>query len=147
MDPTKFGKIFEPSEDLADWFASLKRPDIQRIMKDVGEIPYNEVISCCDAGDAYPIEILEEAWPPPDGIKENGLARITDATKRQIKTKSGFKFRDEITGPLTFHFPAKVVTREREGNPTGTAWVFLSVVRGEISKIYCVVPLPPSAMK
>ena len=35
------------------------------------------------------------------------------------------------------------VTREVKGNPTSTAWAFLSVMDGHVSMTYCVVPLPP----
>ncbi len=147
-----YGPIYQPPQDLADWFETLKRPDV------AGGQPHNgdmaTVESCCSAGDAYPIEIIEEATPPHGGTIENGVARIIDPSKRQIivptRNPDGSvfpytKYREEITGPLTFHFSSDRVTREKDGNPTKTAWVFVRVLGGRIDYVYCVVPLPPSS--
>lgn len=147
----RYGPKFTPSSDLAEWFENLKRPDI------ASGHPHSQdlisAISCCSAGDAYPIDILEDASPPHGGTVENGTARVTDPTARQIlvpmhnpsgSTYNQLKFRDQITGPLTFHFSSDRVTREKDGNPTKTAWVFCRVLNHQIDYVYCVVPLPPS---
>jgi hypothetical protein len=143
-DPALYGPVTEPPPELADWFEKLKRPDVEQDMRDTGSA-HGQVISCCDAGDAYPIEILEEAYPPHTGTEENGLARVKDGSQRQVKKPNGeYKYRMEITGSLSFHFSGNKLTREKEGNPTNTAWAFLSILGGEIHRTYCIVPLPPS---
>lgn len=147
-DVEKYGKIFEPDKDLAGWFESLKRPDVQQYKLDHDGDAGGDIESCCDAGDAYPIEILQDAFPPHTGREENGSARVLDGSQRQIKKPSGeYKYRMTIKPEnLKFNFAGNKYTREREGNPTGTAWAFLSVWGdGEIHKVYCIVPLPPSA--
>ncbi len=147
-----YGPVYEPPKELAEWFDNLKRPDIASGHPHDNDMQSAE--SCCSAGDAYPIEILEDATPPHGGTVENGVARVTDPSKRQIiiptRNPDGSyfryaKYRDEITGPLTFHFSSDRVTREKDGNPTKTAWVFVRVIGGKINYVYCVVPLPPSA--
>jgi hypothetical protein len=123
--------------DVAKWFEDLKRPDID---------PGAGVTSCCDFGDAYPCEILEEAEPH---TLEWGRLRITDTTPRtlRIPTPTGAvreKFRSRITDdPPIYRYQGMKVTRERDGNPTSTAWVFAYVNDGKLDTIYCVVPLPP----
>ena len=148
----RYGEMFVPSQDLSDWMETLKRPDIVAGKPHHGDLSISAV-SCCSAGDAYPIDIIEEASPPHGGEEENGVARVTDPHHRQIllsrRNANGSvyketKYRQEITGPLTFHFSSDKVTREKDGNPTKTAWVFCRVVDGNIDLIYCVVPLPPA---
>ena len=128
------GEIFRPSKALAEWFESLDRPDYDA--KTMGTIK-----SCCDAGDAYPIIILQEATP--GGEEPDGVAEVTDTSARLIiKPNGDKKWRREWTSPKRFHFPGKLITREIEGNPTQTAWVFATDYTGT-PMLYCVVPIPP----
>jgi hypothetical protein len=133
---------FHPSQELANWFESLKRP--------IGSERdfLAQVTSCCDLGDAYPIEIIEEATS--NGQSEDGIARVTDPSARSVQLPNNhIKYRDKITGPLTFKYPGVAVVKEKYGNPTKTAWAFLRVETqnesepGHITFVYCIVPLPP----
>ena len=127
---------YHPTQELADWFERQKRPD-----HDDKWLP--QITSCCDAGDAYPIEILEEATF--GGEAEDGSARVTDGSARNIILPDGTKkYRPAITGALTFKYADKKRVRDAEGNPFPTAWAFLRVMDGEIGYVYCVIPLPPS---
>jgi hypothetical protein len=127
------GEIYRPSPDIAKWFASLDRPDWK-----AGD----SIISCCDAGDAYPIVILQEA--SIGGEEPDGIAEVTDTSARLVITPNGErKWRLQWAGPTRFHFPGKLVTREIKGNPTPTAWVFATVSAG-YPKLWCLVPLPPA---
>ena len=131
------GEIFRPTQALADWFERLKRRDWEKLT--------NEPISCCDAGDGYPIEILQEA--SIGGTEEDGIAEVTDTSPRMIIKPNGErKWRPEWTGPKRFKYAGNLITREIDGNPTKTAWVFAGGADrsyGTRFKIYCVVPLPP----
>ena len=121
---------YRPPPDLARWFEQLTRPDF--------DASNMSVISCCDAGDAYPIIILQEATP--GGSQEDGVAEVTDTSARiVIKPDGEHKYRPQWVGPTQFKFAGKKITREIDGNPTSTAWVFYSVHTGYV---YCVVPLP-----
>jgi hypothetical protein len=124
---------YHPSQDLANWFESLKRPDF--------DASVSSVMSCCDAGDAYPIVILQEATI--GGSQEDGIAQVTDTSARIVVRPDGSrKYRSPWNGPNPFKFTGKKITREMDGNPTPTAWVFYSVFN---NIIYCVVPLPPGS--
>ena len=63
-----------------------------------------------------------------------------------IKPNGERKWRPEWTGPKRFKYAGNLITREIDGNPTKTAWVFAGGADrsyGTMFKIYCVVPLPP----
>lgn len=134
VDPD-YGPVYRPDKDTAEWFENLDRPDY-----DASEMSTK---SCCSSGDAYPIKILEEATI--GGKEPDGVAIITDGSKRMIVLPDGRKkYRPEIRAEdLMLHFAGEKVTREVKGNPTSTAWAFLSVMDGHVSMTYCVVPLPP----
>ena len=103
--------------------------------------PVDSVISCCDAGDAYPIVILQEA--SIGGKEYDGIAEVTDPTERLIiKPDGSKKWRQQWKGPLRFKYAGRLVTRELDGNPTTTAWVFAGMYMNA-PYVYCVVPLPP----
>lgn len=131
--------VYRPSLELDKWFESLEIPNPEE--NDIG--PYG-VKSCCAAGDAYPIKILEDAVPMSKA--DTGRAVITDPSRKKIITPDGRTlYRYEINhDSLEFRFPGIKVTKERDGNPTPTAWAFLRIQDGRIDKIYCVVPLPPA---
>ena len=128
---------FHPDQALADWFEGLKRPAESR------KTFLTDVVSCCDAGDAYPIEIIEEATI--DGTQADGRARVKDPSARIIQPADLHeKYRPPLTrGPLEFKYAGVAVVKEKYGNPTPTAWAFLRVIEGEIQFVYCVVQLPP----
>lgn len=153
LNPGEHFEIVEP--DMGEWFASLKRTDIVDA-KSQGLVVEAAAESCCDAGDGYPIRILQEPWPPHIGTEYNGVAEVTDRSAKTlvIKNHDGTyrkKYRPEWTGDPVFKFPGNKLTRELEGNPTKTAWVFAGLGatdgsnQGTLQTIYCIVPLPPSA--
>ena len=132
---------FDPESELTKWFESLHRK--------IDKFP------CCGLGDAYPVEILQEATPDPKGELFDGIARVTNV--RSITFPNG-DVRLSIPTGTVIHFSDNQLTREIDGNPTATAWAFLSVRRngddqqdtsgtlnidGEMHGVYCVVPLPP----
>lgn len=129
-------------EQTAKWFEGLTRP-----FDDIADGPGVKagVASCCDAGDGYPIQIDEEAFPPR-GKEFNGTAHITDPRARDIILPDGtIKHRPAITdhASMTLHFSGEMVSPLKDGNPTRTAWAFLHVIEGKQDHIYCIVPLPP----
>lgn len=133
--PAYDGPVYQPSQAESDWFEHLKRPDYDAVTM-------GSVVSCCDAGDGYPIVILEEATI--GGTQKDGLAEVIDPSARMIVKPNGEKkWRPEWTAPRQFHFAGKIITREIDGNPTKTAWVFASLDFGVPREIYCIVPLPP----
>ena len=126
-------QVYMPSQAVAEWFEKLTRPDYDSMTMGM-------VKSCCDSGDAYPIVILQEATI--GGKEPDGIAEVTDTRARDVKKPNGeTKHRPDWSGPIRFKFAGEKVTREIDGNPTSTAWVFANnYVR---LTIYCVVPLPP----
>lgn len=135
------GEIFRPSPALSDWFEHLMRPNWEKeLVREPGAAH-----SCCDAGDAYPIVILQEA--SIGGTEPNGIAEVTDTSARMIiKSNGERKWRPEWKMPIGFHFAGEFITREIDGNPTKTAWVFAGGTnpdQGIPFKLYCVVPIPP----
>lgn len=143
-----------PAKEMSDWMESLNRPSYDP------DLMPNGVQSCCSLGDAYPIEIKEEAIP--GYAKTEGYACVTDTRAIQIKLPNGsYKYRRRLDGNPCFHYTGVKLTREKDGNPTKTAWAFLKVgdpgenpyaspdsVKSDgptaIQYIYCVVPLPPA---
>ncbi len=153
VDPNETSEVIKPDD--ADWFASLKRTDVVDAKKD-GTAIEAMAESCCDAGDGYPIRILEDAYPPHTGTEYNGTAEVTDRTAKTliIMGHDGTyhkKYRPAWTGDPVFKWPGNKLTRELEGNPTKTAWVFARIETdgepnpGSLKEIYCIVPLPPSS--
>lgn len=140
QDEKDYGKAERINKETADWFSHLTRP-------------YNDdgaekgVASCCDAGDGYPIQIDEEAYPPVVGKEKNGVAHITDWSAKQIVLPNGnVKYRPEITDPASriIHFSGEMVSPLKDGNPTKTAWAFVQILDGKWNHTYCIVPLPPA---
>ena len=137
-DEATHGRAMHIDQQTADWFAGLTRP-----FDDGGAKA--GVASCCDAGDGYPIQIDEDAYPPR-GKELNGVAHITDPSAAQIILPNGtIKYRPAITDPasMKLHFAGEMVSPLKDGNPTRTAWAFLHVISGRQDHIYCIVPLPP----
>lgn len=132
---------FDPNDATVQWFESLKRPD--------DTAPKG---SCCGKGDAYSIHILEDALGNANDESDWGTAEIIDGSAK--KWPDG-KTRTPIPNGTRFKFPKMKVNPPEDGNPTSTAWSFLSIVEGndEASKasgkgnhirmIYCVIPIPP----
>jgi len=105
--------------------------------------------SCCGLGDAYKAAIDEDASPTKLG---RGHVISDDTGEKEIWI-DGYKqkTRPALEGDLTFQFPWELMTKEKLGNPTKTAIVFLNVTNHKIDRsdtwpygVYCVVPLPPS---
>ena len=113
---------------LAAWFESLHRD-------------YDD-LSCCGAGDAYGVLILEEADPAqPDNY--TGTAKVIDGLEKIIETDHGPKHRRPLPYGTQFKFKYNHKS-EKQGNPTSHAWAFLGVhVDNVLSTVYCVIPLPP----
>lgn len=144
-DPATFGPVYEAPPDIAEWFESQLRDDTP------SDAAYGRA-SCCGWGDVYPIEILEDAYPPHTGTEDNGTAKVTDASARQIvippskdwphkQVKQRKKINDD---ELVFHFSGNKYAKEWNGNPTKTAWAYLNVSEdGHLKFVYCIVPLPP----
>ena len=117
---------------LAEWFMSLRREDN---------------MSCCGLGDAYPCQILREA-DPDKPYEDTGLVQITDG--RELNVLNNTVHRPALRRGLQIAFPFFKMTKEKNGNPTDTAWIFLSVYEANppsaetngVGQVYCVVPLP-----
>jgi hypothetical protein len=115
---------WDPNNPVSQWFNTLKRPDYPQG-------------NCCGKGDAYKIQIIEEAIPG-----SNGRAVITDG--EAIEFPDGTK-RAPVANGTEFTYPYEKQTKPSQSNPTKTAWVFMYVNNvGKITTLFCVVPLPPS---
>ena len=121
------------------WFMSLHREDN---------------FSCCGLGDAYPCEILKEPDPKYPGM-DTGMVQITDGRALEIHMgdmPGGVIKRPALRKGTQIPYPFFKQTPPKYGNPTNTAWIFLSVYEGDppgvdsnsVGQVYCVVPLPPS---
>jgi hypothetical protein len=123
-----FDHGFDPNDPVVKWFESLQLPD-------------DRPKRCCGKGDAYKIQIVRDALGERDD--EMGEAVITDGAA--IEFPDGTR-RLELPNGLRFRFPKSKLNPLSDGNPTDTAWVFVAIRTGppnEITKIYCVIPLPP----
>jgi hypothetical protein len=132
---------FDHSDPVVQWFESLKIPD---------DTPPKG--GCCGKGDAYAIRILEDALGNSADKSDWGLAEITDGSAKQWPDGT---IRTPIPNGTQFKFPKQKVNPPEDGNPTPTAWAFLSVVEAGdeasrrdgkgnyIRMIYCIIPLLP----
>ena len=125
---------FDKGSAMSVWMDGLKVP---------WDVPPK--MSCCGKADAYKITILQDAIG--DDGDNRGLAVITDG--RAIKYPDGTS-RFALPDGTQFRFRKADVNPLGDGNPTNTAWAFLSVtsdpdsgVGNFIRMIYCVIPLPP----
>jgi hypothetical protein len=75
---------------------------------------------------------------------ENGSIYRSTKFRQELKTINPAFAAPEVD-PFAFKFSSDRVTREVDGNPTDTAWVFFRVTYVNADFVYCVVPLPPSA--
>jgi len=121
---------FDPTSPVTQFFDQLKRPYCA---------PGVEICSCCGKADAYPVMIDQDA--SLDGDKPDGVAHVIDGSA--IVYPDGTQ-RSFIPDGTVFHFTGRDVTKLKQGNPTKTAWAFLGTgLGGQISIVWCVVPLPP----
>ena len=120
---------FDPTDPTVQWFDSLTRPDAPADHKDW---------RCCGKGDAYRIRIDQDAAGEEGDTQ--GTAVVTDSAA--ITFPDGEK-REPLPNGTVIRFPLSKVTQLKQGNPTNTAWAFLSVWQGKISLVWCIVPLPP----
>lgn len=118
---------FDPNDPVVQWFESLKQPDSPRA-------------SCCGKADAYPVRIEQE--PVGDAPDQMGTAVVTDGSP--IKFPDG-KVRTAIPNGTTFNFPLSKLNQLKDGNPTKTAWSFMSYYSDTVQTIWCVIPLPPGS--
>ncbi len=121
---------FDPFAPTAKWMHELIQPA-------------NPPGSCCGVADSYQADTYQRF---PDGsydviITDGSAIEFPDGTKR-TPLKNGTRLRvpaDHVNPP-----------KEQAGNPTGHAWIFLSVYGISIDgqqttqpgTIYCFVPLP-----
>ena len=136
----------EQNPDVAQWFSRLHRKV--------------DNLSCCGLGDAYKVRILVEA-DPTHAFDQTGVAEITDGSSIDEDnipmTMDGAHttvsiHRTPLPTGMQFKFRYSELAREAEGNPTNSAWAFLSVWNGNktpadnyLSQVYCIVPLPPNS--
>lgn len=126
---------------LQDWFMQLRRQDN---------------MSCCGLGDAYRVQILKEA-DMNHPYDETGEFEVIDGSEMDVTLtgpdagENTREHRAYLPNGTRHSFSYFQVTKEKAGNPTPFAWVFMSVWQvadhpenNGISTVYCVVPLPPS---
>jgi len=104
---------FDHSNAVVQWFDNLLRPD--------DLVPPRS--TCCGKAEAYEIEILQEAIGQ-DG-DDMGIARVTNGGEREFPDHM---IRPPLPNGLEFHFPKSKVNPPADGNPTNTAWAFLSIM-------------------
>jgi len=123
---------FDDNSDFGQWVQSLKRPDT--------DYKY----SCCGKGDLYGIRIEQDAIGDDDDAR--GVAVITDGGAITYPDKTQ---RSPIRNGTRFTFPKSVVN-DRQGNPRGTAFAFLTPgmtpgTEDIVMRVWCVIPLPPGS--
>jgi hypothetical protein len=113
---------FDHTTERSKFFRLLKRPDF-----------YPE--SCCGKAEAYEADIYQRN---PDGsyvvIITNGSAiEYPDGTRR-----------DYLANGTKVIVPSKKISPpvETQYNPTGHAWLFMSVFNEKPGHIFCFAPLP-----
>lgn len=106
----------------AKWMSELKRPD-------------NPPNSCCGPSDAYEVEITKDGGTTAEwtAVITHGEARVYPDLTRRPPLPNG----------TIFHVQPQRVTKPDKGNPTWTAWIFVTVGMRAVT-IYCLVPLLPS---
>lgn len=122
---------WDPNSPVSKWVRGLYQPDTPPDERDY-------LHSCCGEADMYPIVIEQDALG--DEGDSLGVARITDGSAKQYPDGA---IRPPLKTGMTFRFPKSKVNPLKDGNPTATAWVFLSSYDGEINRIFCIIPLPP----
>lgn len=117
-----FDHGFDHETERSKFFEQLKRPDF-----------YPE--SCCGKADAYEADIYQRN---PDGSYE---VTITDGSA--IQYPDG-KHREYIATGTTVTVPKAKINPpiETQFNPTGHAWLFMSVYSAEPGAVFCFAPLP-----
>jgi hypothetical protein len=113
---------FDRTTERSKFFRLLKRPDL-----------YPR--PCCGEADAYEADIYQKN---PDG---SYIVIITDGSA--IKYPDGVH-RDYIANGTKVIVPSKKVNPpvETQHNPTGHAWLFMSVFDEKPGNIFCFAPLP-----
>jgi hypothetical protein len=110
---------WDKSSPFAQWVESLMRPDS------------GYKYSCCGKGDLYEVEITQDALGETG--YDMGTFVILEGGARSYPDGS---LRPYIAPGTEFHFPKSKVN-DRQGNPSKTAFAFLS---GDY--VWCVIPLP-----
>jgi hypothetical protein len=127
-----FDHGFDPYSPTVQWFETLKMPDYPPT-------------SCCGKSDAYTADIYTRN---PDGSYE---VTVTDGAA--ITFPNGDR-RTPLKNGTVIHVPAGKVNppTDQAGNPTGHAWLFVSVYGAVDASgdqpvttpgtVYCFIPLP-----
>ena len=127
-----FDHGFDPLAPTTLWMQSLERPD-------------NRPAPCCGMADAYQADTYRRHW--------NGSYTVTITDGSAVEFPDG-SHRPPLADGTVIEVPANHVNppTEQAGNPTGHAWLFISVygIVGEDGvesqttpgTIYCFVPLP-----
>jgi hypothetical protein len=126
--PTKllaFDHKFDPKDPITQWFGTLQRPDMPPTGKNI----------CCKWSDAYEVKILEDG-----GEHDDWRVEITDGSAKVFPDGTT---RAPVENGMKIPVPASKVTKPKQGNPTSTAWLFMSINFGVPGNIFCLVPLPP----
>lgn len=117
---------FDPFAPTTKWMESLEQPA-------------NRPGSCCGKADSYQADIYRR--------HKNGSYTVTITDGSPIKFPDG-QYRTPLQNGTVLEVPADHVNSpsEQAGNPTGHAWIFMSVYGTEEQSspgsIYCFVPLP-----
>lgn len=115
---------------LGQWYGSILRPDIPPELKR----------GCCGEGDAYEADDYKD-------MGDHYEVRITDGSEKLFPDGSR---RIPLEEGQVVIVPKEKVNPPKDGNPTGHAQLFVSVVigsgdqYGRIIAVWCFVPLPPS---
>lgn len=137
---------WDPNSPMGKWINSLHIPD---------DIPPKS--TCCGPADAYAIRITEDAIGDTKQVCMMGCIKPTPLMGTAIITDGSAKefpdhtFRTPLPNGTVIHFNASQVNPLSDGNPTSTAWAFLSVAQGttpdqnSVNRVYCIIPLPPGS--
>lgn len=117
-----FDHGFDPYAPATQYFEHLKQPD-------------NYPGSCCGKADAYEADTYAR--------NADGSWTVTVTDGSAIEYPDGTRRPYVATGTVV-HVPAGKINPpdETRHNPTGHAWLFMSVYVGQVGSIYCFAPLP-----
>ena len=129
-----------PTQELQD----SNTPEVQKWF---AQLTNKQGGSCCGQGDAYPAKITK--MPPAtdeqgrDSYAVTGEVCVIDTSAKQVvKGGTVIKQRVQINGNPCHKFSWMKLTREKQGNPFDYVIAFVALgPGGEITDVYCVVPL------
>ena len=132
--------LVNPKTDEMIWTESLLVPD--------DLVPPRS--KCCGKGDMYEADVYDiDGY---DHGRKECEAEVTDGSAKKWPDGTA---RTAIANGTKFTFPCSKVNPPKDGNPTGHAQAFLSVVKkkadngswvfDKINSLYCFVPLQPGS--